>query len=122
MYQYEENGQYFVSCQPLPLTAAESACIIAITNNPSLYNPKYERTYTRKDGTTVTPRQLNKKRQELILDKMAEVINPDTGKPYLLLAHNGIARVVHSYFYDMTNEEYAAAGIKNCQLVEYTFE
>lgn len=25
MYQYEENGQYFVSCQPLPLTAAKSA-------------------------------------------------------------------------------------------------
>ena len=44
-----------------------------------------------------------------------------TGKTYLLVAHNGIARVVHSYFYDMTNEEYAAAGIKNCQLVEYTF-
>ena len=22
------------------------------------------------------------------------------------MAHNGIARVVHSYFYDMTNEEY----------------
>ena len=39
-----------------------------------------------------------------------------------MVAHNGIARVVHSYFYDMTNEEYAAAGIKNCQLVEYTFE
>ena len=35
---------------------------------------------------------------------------------------HGIARVVHSYFYDMTNEEYAAAGIKNCQLVEYAFE
>ena len=45
----------------------------------------------------------------------------DTGKTYLLVAHNGIARVVHSYFYDMTNEEYAAAGIKNCQLVEYSF-
>ena len=44
-----------------------------------------------------------------------------TGKTYLLVAHNGIARVVHSYFYDMTNEEYAAAGIKNCQLVEYAF-
>ncbi len=25
MYQYEENGQYFVSCEPLPLTAAEAA-------------------------------------------------------------------------------------------------
>ena len=49
-------------------------------------------------------------------------LKADTGKTYLLVAHNGIARVVHSYFYDMTNEEYAAAGIKNCQLVEYTFE
>ena len=25
MYQYEENGQYFVSCEPLPLAAAETA-------------------------------------------------------------------------------------------------
>ena len=49
---------------------------IAITNNPSLYNPKYDRTYTRKDGTTITPRELNKQRQELILDKMSKVINP----------------------------------------------
>ena len=53
---------------------------------------------------------------------LLDELKADTGKPYLLVAHNGIARVVHSYFYDMTNEEYAAAGIKNCQLVEYTFE
>lgn len=79
----ETAAEYYFGKPAKDLTAAESACIIAITNNPSLYNPKYERTYTRKDGTTVTPRQLNKKRQELILDKMAEVINPDTGKPYL---------------------------------------
>ena len=26
MYQYFENGQYFISCQPLPLTAAEGVC------------------------------------------------------------------------------------------------
>ena len=37
------------------------------------------------------------------------------------IAHNGIARVVRSYFYDMTNEEYAAFGIRNCEFVEYTF-
>lgn len=43
-------------------------------------------------------------------------------KTYLLVAHNGIARVVESYFHDMTNEEYAAAGIQNCQMVEYRFE
>jgi probable phosphoglycerate mutase len=40
-------------------------------------------------------------------------------KTYLLVAHNGIARVVHSYFYDMTNEEYAKYSMKNCELVEY---
>ena len=51
---------------------------------------------------------------------LLDELKADTGKTYLLVAHNGIARVVHSYFYDMTNEEYAAAGIKNCQLVEYT--
>jgi probable phosphoglycerate mutase len=29
-------------------------------------------------------------------------------KTYILVAHNGISRVIQSYFYDMTNEEYAA--------------
>lgn len=42
-------------------------------------------------------------------------------KTYLLVAHNGIARVVHSYFYDMTNEEYASFGIRNCEIREYVF-
>ena len=40
-------------------------------------------------------------------------------KTYILVAHNGIARVVQSYFYEMTNEEYAAFGVKNCAVVEY---
>ena len=45
-----------------------------------------------------------------------------TSKTYLLVAHNGIARVVQSYFHDMTNEEYAAFGIKNCELREFQFD
>ena len=40
-------------------------------------------------------------------------------KTYILVAHNGIARVVQSYFYEMTNEEYASFGVKNCAVVEY---
>lgn len=40
-------------------------------------------------------------------------------KTYILVAHNGIARVVQSYFTDMTNEEYAAFGVKNCAVVRY---
>ena len=52
---------------------------------------------------------------------LLDELRADTDKTYLLVAHNGIARVVQSYFYDMTNEEYAAAGIKNCEFVEFTF-
>lgn len=40
-------------------------------------------------------------------------------KTYILVAHNGIARMVQSYFYDMTNDEYAAFGIDNCKIVKY---
>ncbi|MGN0394992.1 MAG: histidine phosphatase family protein [Coprococcus sp.] len=42
-------------------------------------------------------------------------------KTYLLVAHNGISRVIQSYFNNMTNEEYAAFGIKNCEIREYEF-
>ena len=44
--------------------------------------------------------------------------NPE-GKTYLLVAHNGIARVVESYFHSMINKEYAAFGVKNCAIVSY---
>jgi probable phosphoglycerate mutase len=42
-------------------------------------------------------------------------------KTYLLVAHNGIARVVESYFRNMENEEFAGFGIKNCELKKYEF-
>lgn len=42
-------------------------------------------------------------------------------KTYLLVAHNGISRVVNSYFHDMENEEYASFHIKNCEILEYKF-
>ena len=43
-------------------------------------------------------------------------------RTYILVAHNGSARVVQSYFYEMTNDEYAGFGIKNCEVREYAFE
>ncbi len=42
-------------------------------------------------------------------------------KTYILVAHNGIARVIQSYFTDMTNEEYAAFAVKNCHVMRYDF-
>ena len=53
---------------------------------------------------------------------LLDELRQDENKTYLLVAHNGIARVVESYFHDMTNEEYALAGIRNCELEEYHFE
>ena len=44
-----------------------------------------------------------------------------SGKVCVLVAHNGIARVVNSYFNDMTNEEYADFGVKNCEILRYDF-
>ena len=40
----------------------------------------------------------------------------------VLVAHNGIALVFHSYFNEMTNEQYAAFGVKNCSISTYTFD
>ena len=42
-------------------------------------------------------------------------------KTYVLVAHNGIARVVQSYFYEMTNEDYADFGVPNCAVLRYEF-
>ena len=44
------------------------------------------------------------------------------GRTYLLVAHNGIARVVESYFRSMTNQEFARSGIKNCEIRTYEWE
>lgn len=44
-------------------------------------------------------------------------------RTYILVAHNGIARVVKSYFTaSMTNEEYAAFGVPNCSVTEFDYE
>lgn len=48
-------------------------------------------------------------------------IKKEESKTYLLVAHNGIARAVNSYFNSMSNKEYATFGIKNCEIVRYDF-
>ena len=52
-----------------------------------------------------------------LLDELAT-----SDKTYILVAHNGIARMVHSYLHEMTNDEFAAYGVKNCAVVRYEFE
>ncbi len=56
----ESAAQYYFGKHVSELTLAESACIVSITNNPSLYAPD-------------TNPEENKKRQTLVLDKMLEL-------------------------------------------------
>lgn len=56
-----------------------------------------------------------------IYNLLDEIKLESGNKTYLLVAHNGISRIIQSYFYDMTNEEFAAFGIKNCEIREYEF-
>lgn len=52
---------------------------------------------------------------------LIDELKKESDKTYLLVAHNGIARALQSYFCDMTNEEFATFGIKNCELKEFVF-
>ena len=57
-----------------------------------------------------------------IYNLLDEIKAESDHKTYIFVAHNGISRVIQSYFYEMTNEEYAAFGIKNCEVRRFDFE
>ena len=52
---------------------------------------------------------------------LEELENKYPDKNILVVCHGGIVRVIHSYFHDMTNEEFAAYGIQNCEIKRYDF-
>ena len=40
----------------------------------------------------------------------------------LFVCHGGVCRVIHTYFEDMTNEEFVRYSAPNCQLEEYELD
>ena len=56
-----------------------------------------------------------------IYNLLDEIKAQSDEKTYMLVAHNGIARMVQSYFYDMSNQEFAEFGVKNCSVRRYDF-
>lgn len=56
-----------------------------------------------------------------IYNLLDDIKSESDHKTYILVAHNGIARMVNSYFNDLTNEEYATYGVDNCSVTKYTF-
>lgn len=57
-----------------------------------------------------------------IYNLLDEICAEGDQKTYILVAHNGIARVIQSYFYEMTNEEYGNFAVKNCTILRYDFD
>ena len=100
-YGVQTAAQYYFGKDAANLSVAECASIIAITNNPSMYGPMYNITVKTTDeyGNPVesTPRAMNKKRQEMILQRMYD---PELGLQFL------------------TREEYEAAKAEELHFVE----
>ena len=52
-----------------------------------------------------------------IYNLLDDIKNDD--REIILVAHNGIVRIVESYFREMDNEEFSSCGIKNCEIKKY---
>ena len=103
-----------------------------------LYSPLIEQNFGKWEGTPRNGADFKKAKEifacnyeggesmlhlaQRIYNLLDEIKAESGEKTYILVAHNGIARMVQSYFHDMTNEEYAAFGVKNCAVVRYDFD
>lgn len=122
---------------PLRRAADTAAHISEITGIPARPEPRLtEQCFGRFEATPRDGREFHEAKKEFLcrfdggesmlhlaqriynlLDELRE-----RDGTFILVAHNGIARVIHSYFHEMTNDEYAGFGVKNCQIVRYDFD
>ena len=122
-----------------PLSRARDTAleIAAVTGLPARKEPRLtEQCFGKWEGTPRDGQDFLKDKQNFAVDydggesmlrvcqrvyNLLDELKADQEHTYLLVAHNGIARVVQSYFYNMTNQEYATFGVSNCAIVTYTF-
>ena len=125
-----------ILCSPLSRAADTARCIADVTGLPLTVEPRLtEQNFGRFEGTPRNGAEFAAAKAnfaesfgggESMMRVAARIYNlldelRGGKETCLLVAHNGIARVVNSYFYDMTNAEYAAFGIRNCEIRHYTF-
>lgn len=137
-----ENGEMQVDeilYSPLVRAADTAKHISDVTGIPARVEPRLkEQNFGRYESTPRNGEEFGRMKEHFIdhfgngetmlhlaqriYNLLDDIKRESSDKTYLLVAHNGIARVIQSYFYDMSNEEYAKFGIKNCQLMEYSFD
>lgn len=121
---------------PLSRAADTARHISEITGIPARMEPRLvEQNFGKWESTPRTGQEFKKAKEEFccsyeggesmlrvaqrIYNLLDEIKEESDRKTYILVAHNGISRVIQSYFYDMTNAEYAAFGVKNCAVLRY---
>lgn len=55
-----------------------------------------------------------------VYNLLDEIFEKYEDKTVLLVTHNGICRVIDTYFQDVDNEAFASFSLKNCELKGYT--
>lgn len=135
----EENLKFDeILCSPLIRARDTAGHISEITGVPlSVENRLIEQNFGRYEGTARDGEEFQRSKENFadsygggesmlrlgqrIYNLLDELRVRSDKKTYLLVAHNGIARVVCSYFEDMTNQEYARMGIGNCEIKRFDF-
>ena len=147
--QAEETGRAILAggihadlirCSPLSRAAQTARHISEMTGIPLLEDERLrEQNFGRWEGTS--PRRseaFSQAKQQFVQDfeggesmlrvaqrvynLLDELKRDETMEACILVAHNGIARVVNSYFHSMTNAAFADFGVKNCCVLCYEFE
>lgn len=122
---------------PLSRAADTAMHISKITGIPAREEPRLiEQNFGKWESTPRDGQDFQKDKENFVTDfeggesmlrlcqriyNLLDDIKKEPDKIYLLVAHNGISRAVESYFRNMTNEEFAAFGIRNCELKRYEF-
>lgn len=135
-----KEGITFDEIRYSPLSRArDTALIIAeATDIPAVEEPRlFEQNFGKWEGTARNGEDFKAAKSQFAnsyeggesmlrlcqrIYNLVDELRATPDKTVLLVAHNGISRALHSYFTDMTNEEYAAYGIKNCQIVHYDWQ
>ena len=102
---------------PLMRAADTAKHISEITGIPARVQKAKQQFITRYDGGESMLHLAQR-----IYNLLDEIKEESNHKTYILVAHNGISRVIQSYFYEMTNEEYATFGVENCEVKRFDFE
>lgn len=122
---------------PLARAKATALHISEITGIPAIEEKRLiEQNFGKYEGTPRNGQEFKEAKMQFInsyeggetMFRMAQRIYnllddlKEDERTVILVAHNGIARVIKSYFEDMTNEEYAGFGVPNCEVTIFNYK